>query len=88
MQKWDGCEIFLQLDSPDLTMRTFILLALLSLSLHAKKPNVLMIAIDDQNDWIGFMGGHPMAKMPYIDKLASRGTAFVNPQSQGPHFRE
>ena len=40
-------------------MRLFhLILAVLSLSLtlHSadKKPNILMIAIDDQNDWIGF----------------------------------
>ena len=41
----------------------------------ARKPNVVFIAIDDQNDWIGHMGGHPMAKTPNIDRLAARGTA-------------
>ena len=75
-------KFFIQLDSPNLTVRTFILLALLSLSLHAKKSNVLMIAIDDQNDWIGFMGGHPKAKTPYIDTLAYRGTAFLTLKAQ------
>lgn len=25
------------------------------------KPNVLMICIDDLNDWVGFLGGHPQA---------------------------
>ncbi|SVB80481.1 uncharacterized protein METZ01_LOCUS233335, partial [marine metagenome] len=54
-------------------------------SLHAaKKPNVLFIAIDDQNDWIGYLGGHPMAKTPHIDKLAARGTAFTNAHCQAP----
>jgi hypothetical protein len=57
----------LQFDPSNIFVRTFILLALLSLPLSAKKPNILMIAIDDQNDWIGFMGGHPMAKTPHID---------------------
>ena len=31
-----------------------------------KKPNDLFIAIDDQNDWIGYLGGHPMVKTPHM----------------------
>ena len=50
----------------------------------ADKPNVLFIAIDDQNDWIGYMGGHPMVKTPNIDALAKRGTAFTNAHCQTP----
>ena len=49
-----------------------------------KKPNVLFIAIDDQNDWIGYLGGHPMVKTPHIDRLAKRGTAFTNAHCQAP----
>ena len=37
------------------------------------KPNVLFIAIDDLNDWVGFMGGHPQARTPHMDALAKRG---------------
>ena len=48
------------------------------------KPNVLFIAIDDQNDWIGCMGGHPLAKTPNIDSLAERGTLFLNAHCQAP----
>lgn len=48
------------------------------------KPNVLFIAIDDQNDWIGAFGGHPLAKTPQLDSLASRGTAFLNAHCQSP----
>lgn len=44
----------------------------------AGRPNVLFIAIDDQNDWIGHLGGHPMAKTPNLDRLAARGTTFTN----------
>lgn len=51
---------------------------------EAKRPNVLMIAIDDQNDWIGSFGGHPLAKTPHIDRLAGRGTAFLNAHCQAP----
>jgi len=52
-------------------------------SLSADKPHVLMIAVDDLNDWIGCMGGHPDAKTPNIDKLARRGVLFTNAHCQG-----
>src|SRR3954471_18822901 len=48
------------------------------------KPNVVFIAIDDQNDWIGAFGGHPLAKTPNIDRLAERGTAMLNAHCQAP----
>jgi arylsulfatase A-like enzyme len=50
----------------------------------AGKPDVLFIAIDDQNDWIGHMGGHPLAKTPHLDALAQRGTTFLNAHCQAP----
>lgn len=49
-----------------------------------RRPNVLFIAIDDQNDWIGCLGGHPLVKTPHIDALASRGTLFTNAHCQAP----
>lgn len=63
----------------------WILLSVLSLPvMAADKPNILFIAIDDQNDWIGHMGGHPMAKTPHLDKLAARGTSFLNAHCNAP----
>ena len=62
----------------------FASLCLFSSVFAAEKPNILMIAIDDQNDWIGFMGGHPNAKTPHIDALAETGTAFTNAHCQSP----
>ncbi len=50
----------------------------------ASRPNVLFLAIDDQNDWLGYLGGHPQAKTPNIDRLAGRGTAFTNAHCQAP----
>lgn len=50
----------------------------------APRPNVLFIAIDDQNDWIGAMQGHPHAKTPHLDRLAARGTLFLNAHCQAP----
>lgn len=48
------------------------------------RPNVLFIAIDDLNDWIGCLKGHPQAQTPHIDRLASRGTLFTNAHCQAP----
>ena len=48
------------------------------------RPNVLFIAIDDQNDWIGCLGGHSLVKTPHIDALAARGTLFTNAHCQAP----
>ena len=50
----------------------------------AAKPNILFIAIDDQNDWFGCLDGHPQVKTPNIDRLASRGTLFTNAHCQSP----
>lgn len=41
----------------------------------AASPNILLIAVDDLNDWVGALGGHPQAKTPNIDRLARQGTA-------------
>ena len=38
-----------------------------------KNQNVLLIAIDDLNDWIGCLKTNSQAKTPNIDRLASRG---------------
>jgi choline-sulfatase len=50
----------------------------------AEEPNILLIAIDDLNDWIGALGGHPQAKTPHMDRLADRGTLFTNAHTQSP----
>lgn len=49
-----------------------------------KHPNILFIAIDDLNDWIGCMGGHPNTKTPNLDRLAARSTLFTNAHCQAP----
>ena len=61
------------------------LAAFLSLPVAADdRPNVVFIAIDDQNDWIHCLGGHPQVKTPSIDSLAARGTLFTNAHCQAP----
>ncbi|WP_425237752.1 sulfatase [Ulvibacterium sp.] len=49
-----------------------------------ENPNVLFIAIDDLNDWVGCLKGHPQVRTPNIDRLASRGILFTNAHSQSP----
>ena len=43
--------------------------------------DVLFIAVDDLNDWVGHLDGHPQTQTPNIDRLAARGMAFTNAQS-------
>jgi arylsulfatase A-like enzyme len=49
-----------------------------------KTPNVLFLAVDDLNDWVGCLGGHPQVKTPHLDRLARRGTLFTNAHCQAP----
>ena len=51
---------------------------------ESSKPNVLLVSIDDLNDWVGCLGGHPQAKTPNIDRLAEMGTLFANGHCQSP----
>ncbi len=48
------------------------------------KPNVLFIAVDDLNDWVGCLQGHPQVQTPNIDRLAASGTLFTNAHAQSP----
>ncbi len=48
------------------------------------RPNILFIAIDDLNDWVGCLGGNPQAKTPNIDQLAGRGLNFYNAHCASP----
>lgn len=48
------------------------------------RPNVLFISMDDLNDWVGCMGGHPQAQTPNIDRLAATGTLFTNAHCPSP----
>ncbi|MXY69029.1 MAG: sulfatase [Acidobacteriia bacterium] len=50
----------------------------------AAPPNVLFIAVDDLNDWTGFLDGHPQAQTPNMDRLASKGVNFRNAHTVAP----
>jgi len=51
---------------------------------ETRPPNVLFIAVDDLNDWIGCMGGHPQATTPNFDRLAASGVLFTNAHCPAP----
>lgn len=50
---------------------------------QGEKPNVLFLAVDDMNDWIGCLGTTPSALTPNIDRLAKRGVNFTNAHTAG-----
>jgi arylsulfatase A-like enzyme len=43
-----------------------------------------MIVLDDLNDWVGHLGGHPDVRTPHLDALAQRGLAFTNAHVAAP----
>ncbi|MEM7010944.1 MAG: sulfatase [Verrucomicrobiota bacterium] len=48
------------------------------------RPNILFIAIDDLNDWIGCLDGHPQVQTPHMDALAGRGVLFTEAHCPAP----
>lgn len=50
------------------------------------RPNVLFIAMDDLNTWVGVLGGHPQVKTPNIDRLAARGVLFTDAHTAAPIY--
>ncbi|HZJ15391.1 MAG TPA: sulfatase-like hydrolase/transferase, partial [Chthoniobacteraceae bacterium] len=67
-------------------VRLWALFALPGVPLHAleKKPNVLFIAVDDLNHWVGHLGRNVQTKTPNIDRLASMGVAFTHAYCAAP----
>lgn len=48
------------------------------------RPNVLFISIDDLNDWIEPLGGHPQARTPHLTRLAERSVCFSKTYCPSP----
>ena len=69
-------------------MRNFLFSMLFAVAPMASaapaKPNVLFIAVDDLNDWVGCLGGNPQTKTPNIDRLAASGVLFRNAYCAAP----
>ena len=52
---------------------------------QSEKPkNVLFIAVDDLNDWVGFLKGHPNTRTPNMDRLAAMGMVFESAYCAAP----
>src|ERR687895_645935 len=50
----------------------------------ADRPNVLFIAVDDLNHWVGHLGRNPQTKTPNIDRLAKMGVTFTRANCAAP----
>src|SRR6476659_2456676 len=48
------------------------------------KRNILFLAIDDMNDWIGCLHGHPNTITPNLDRQAARGVNFTSAHCAAP----
>jgi choline-sulfatase len=49
-----------------------------------RRPNVLFLAVDDMNDWVGCLNGYPGVRTPNIDRLAQTGVLFTNAHCASP----
>jgi len=50
----------------------------------ATQPNVLFIAVDDLNHWVGYLGRNSQTLTPNIDRLAKRGVWFTHSYCAAP----
>jgi len=57
---------------------------LVPLAEAASPPNILFIAIDDLNHWVGHLGRHPQTRTPHIDRLAASGVSFTRAYCAAP----
>lgn len=50
----------------------------------ASKPNVLLIVLDDLNDYVSLLENYPGIKTPNLDKFAKTGMTFTRAYCAGP----
>lgn len=55
-----------------------------SVSAQNARPNVLVIAVDDLNHWVGHLGRNKQVRTPHIDRLAARGMTFTRAYAAAP----
>ncbi|MFB3826073.1 MAG: sulfatase [Bryobacteraceae bacterium] len=50
----------------------------------ARRPNVMLIAVDDMNDWVNCLNGYAGVRTPNIDRLARGGVLFSDAHCAAP----
>jgi arylsulfatase A-like enzyme len=70
--------------SPLFIFVVFILFHLTLVAQTKQRQNVLFIAVDDLNDWVGVLDGYKGVKTPNIDKLARQGMNFTRAYCSAP----
>ena len=92
---WRKCQAYRSFESiGSLTIMRFFVVFLFSLisvfpftSASAQavtRPNVIFIAIDDLNHWVGYTGRNPQTKTPNIDRLSKLGMSFTKADCAAP----
>ena len=51
---------------------------------NSHQYNVLFIAVDDLNDWVGFMDGNQQTQTPHMDNFADKAMVFDNAHCPAP----
>ncbi len=67
-----------------LTIAALLVASVASAADAPRKPNVLFIAVDDLNHWVGHLGRNPQTKTPNIDRLAKMGVTFTRAYCASP----
>ena len=66
------------------TVLAFAIMLQCIMGFSQEKPNVLLIMVDDMNDWVGAFGGNSQAITPNIDKFAKKSVIFKNAYCSAP----
>jgi hypothetical protein len=53
-----------------------------------KKPNILLLCIDDLSDWVGYNNAHPGVHTPNIDRLRAQSYSFNSALSANHYLFE
>jgi arylsulfatase A-like enzyme len=61
-----------------------ILMLMVASAQAEQKPNILFISIDDLNNWIEPLGGHPQAKTPHLLRFSKQSVNFTNAYCASP----